>query len=172
MQEPLPNVDARAADVREWIHAHLAKQPPPIKNLPAAIAAIIAKLLAKLPEDRYQSAAGVEADLRRCLFEWEAHGVMLLATRGHEVTIAGEGRQALAQIESSPFDALLLDVHLPEIDGFQVIKVFATEDPLTAMLRGHGVTAPALVSVSGTGGRAGARVCAARSRAYPLHNGR
>ena len=30
------------------------------------------KLLAKTPEDRYQTAGGVERDLRRCLGEWEA----------------------------------------------------------------------------------------------------
>jgi len=65
-----------AADAREWIHAHLAKEPRPVEGVPAVVAAIIAKLLAKAPEDRYQSAAGVEADLRRCLFEWEAHGLI------------------------------------------------------------------------------------------------
>ena len=32
------------------------------------------KLLAKTAEERYQTAAGVERDLRRCLAEWEAHG--------------------------------------------------------------------------------------------------
>ena len=32
------------------------------------------KLLAKTAEERYQTAAGVEADLRRCLAEWEVTG--------------------------------------------------------------------------------------------------
>ena len=32
------------------------------------------KLLAKAPEERYQTAAGVEADLRICLAAWEAQG--------------------------------------------------------------------------------------------------
>ena len=32
------------------------------------------KLLAKTPEERYQTASGVESDLRRCLAEWEACG--------------------------------------------------------------------------------------------------
>jgi predicted ATPase len=32
------------------------------------------KLLAKIADERYQTAAGVEADLRRCLAEWESHG--------------------------------------------------------------------------------------------------
>ncbi len=35
---------------------------------------IIMKLLAKTAEERYQTAAGVERDLRRCLAEWEAQG--------------------------------------------------------------------------------------------------
>ena len=30
------------------------------------------KLLAKTAEERYQTAAGVESDLRRCLAEWES----------------------------------------------------------------------------------------------------
>ena len=37
--------------------------------------------------------------------------------------IAGNGRQALEDVESSVFDVLLLDVHLPDVDGFGVIKV-------------------------------------------------
>jgi hypothetical protein len=32
------------------------------------------KLLAKTAEERYQTAAGAEIDIRRCLAEWEAHG--------------------------------------------------------------------------------------------------
>ena len=39
---------------------------------PGAVSAIVMKLLAKTAEDRYQTAAGVESDLRRCLAEWEA----------------------------------------------------------------------------------------------------
>jgi hypothetical protein len=32
------------------------------------------KLLAKNAEERYQTASGLEVDLRRCLGEWESHG--------------------------------------------------------------------------------------------------
>ena len=32
------------------------------------------KLLAKTAEERYQTAAGLESDLRRCLGEWETSG--------------------------------------------------------------------------------------------------
>ena len=41
---------------------------------PRPLSAIIMKLLAKTAEERYQTAAGVEADLRRCLVEWESFG--------------------------------------------------------------------------------------------------
>ncbi len=46
----------------------------------------------------------------------------LLATRGHHVEIASTGRAALARVADAHFDLMLLDLHLPEIDGFQVIE--------------------------------------------------
>ena len=67
-----------ASDPMEWIHCHIARQPRPPGELrigiPGPVEAIILRLLAKSAEDRYQTAAGLEADLRRCLAEWEAHG--------------------------------------------------------------------------------------------------
>ena len=65
-----------ASDPMEWVHCHIARRPMPPgerrKDLPRAIAAIVMKLIAKTPEDRYQTAAGLESDLRRCLAGWEA----------------------------------------------------------------------------------------------------
>ena len=46
----------------------------------------------------------------------------LLARRGHRVRLANNGREALALAEEGGFDLLLLDVHMPELDGFQVIR--------------------------------------------------
>ena len=43
-----------------------------MKVIPSAVSAIIMKLLAKTAEERYQTAAGLESDLRSCLTEWEA----------------------------------------------------------------------------------------------------
>jgi PAS domain S-box-containing protein len=64
-----------ASDPMEWVHCHIARQPIPpgkrLKSIPAPVSAIIMKLLTKTAEDRYQTAAGVEIDLRRCLAEWE-----------------------------------------------------------------------------------------------------
>jgi PAS domain S-box-containing protein len=64
-----------ASDPMEWVHCHIARLPRPpserTKDVPAMVSAIIMKLLAKTAEERYQTAVGLERDLRRCLEEWE-----------------------------------------------------------------------------------------------------
>ncbi|MBB4440718.1 MULTISPECIES: AAA family ATPase [Rhizobium] len=67
-----------ATDEVEWIHAHVARQPiPPSQrrnDVPPTLEAIVLKLLSKKPEHRYQTAAGLEADLKRCLESWRQSG--------------------------------------------------------------------------------------------------
>ena len=69
-----------AVDPMEWVHCHIARQPvAPIERvsgIPAMLSDVILKLLAKNAEDRYQSAAGLVADLRQCLQGWtEEHRI-------------------------------------------------------------------------------------------------
>jgi PAS domain S-box-containing protein len=67
-----------ASDPLEWVHCHIARVPVPpherVTSVPVCVSAIVMKLLAKTPEERYQTAAGVASDLRRCLAEWEGCG--------------------------------------------------------------------------------------------------
>ena len=67
-----------ASDPMEWIHCHIARPPATpkaqVSEIPEQLSAIVMKLLAKAPEERYQTAAGLEDDLRRCLAGWEADG--------------------------------------------------------------------------------------------------
>ena len=67
-----------ATEPMEWVHCHIARQPVPpcecVPGVPGALSDVVMKLLAKTAEDRYQTAAGVAADLRRCLAAWEARG--------------------------------------------------------------------------------------------------
>lgn len=64
-----------AADPLELIHCHIARPPTPpgerTPGIPGQIETIVLKLLGKTAEERYQTAKGLEADLRRCLGEWE-----------------------------------------------------------------------------------------------------
>jgi serine/threonine protein kinase len=65
-----------ASDPMEWVHCHIARRPAPpderIETVPAPVSRIVMKLLAKAAEDRYQTAAGLESDLKRCLAAWES----------------------------------------------------------------------------------------------------
>ena len=67
-----------AHDPMEWVHCHIARTPMPprqrLETIPAPISRLVMKLLAKTAEERYQTAAGVEHDLRRCHAEWETRG--------------------------------------------------------------------------------------------------
>src|SRR5882757_7609477 len=67
----------KAADPMGWVHCHIARQPAPptdrAKQIPETLSSLVMKLLAKTAEERYQTAAGLEADLRRCQTQWQTH---------------------------------------------------------------------------------------------------
>lgn len=70
-----------ASDPLELMHAHLARVPAAPADLvhavPLPVSQITMKLLAKAPEERYQSALCLQRDLQRCRQEWSRHGRVL-----------------------------------------------------------------------------------------------
>jgi predicted ATPase/signal transduction histidine kinase/GAF domain-containing protein len=64
------------ADPLELVHCHLAKIAVPVSEvkpeIPIIVSQIVAKLMAKNAEDRYQSAWGLQHDLEQCLTQWRA----------------------------------------------------------------------------------------------------
>lgn len=61
----------RTTDPVELVHRHIATAPDPAHkrrpDVPEPVSAILGRLLAKMADDRYQSAAGLAVDLARCL---------------------------------------------------------------------------------------------------------
>jgi CheY-like chemotaxis protein len=45
--------------------------------------------------------------------------VRILEKRGHKVAVAGNGREALAALKEDVFDLVLMDIQMPEMDGFE-----------------------------------------------------
>ncbi len=58
--------------------------------------------------------------------------VGLLEKHGHTVVVANHGREAIAAWESQPFDLVLMDVQMPEMDGFEATAVIRTKEKRTA----------------------------------------
>ncbi|TDG23413.1 GAF domain-containing protein [Paraburkholderia silviterrae] len=68
----------QASSAAQWLHCHTAMRPIPLSEhvpeIAGPLAAIVERLLAKAAEDRYQSARGVEHDLRLCAEQCRRHG--------------------------------------------------------------------------------------------------
>ncbi|MBK9264309.1 MAG: AAA family ATPase [Polyangiaceae bacterium] len=70
-------------DPLEIVHGHIAKDPPPLPpEVPESVDAIVRKLLAKSPDERYQSASGLRRDLTACLDSLDQNGHCAALTVG------------------------------------------------------------------------------------------
>lgn len=62
-------------DPMTLLHAQIAIMPAPLHEvdprIPEQLSALVQKLLAKNPDDRYQSSFGLLADLKRCSQQWQ-----------------------------------------------------------------------------------------------------
>jgi two-component system sensor histidine kinase/response regulator len=56
---------------------------------------------------------------------------LLLRRQGHDIRVVSDGREALAVLEQDRFDLMLLDVHMPGCDGFQVIEALRRREQAT-----------------------------------------
>jgi predicted ATPase/HPt (histidine-containing phosphotransfer) domain-containing protein len=69
-----------AGDAMGWLHCHISRPAPSPRDIdpaiPEPVARIVLKLLAKNPDDRYQSSHGLVSDLERCRREWRERGAI------------------------------------------------------------------------------------------------
>jgi DNA-binding NtrC family response regulator len=64
----------------------------------------------------------------------------ILERKGYAVTGANNGRQALDRLLQAPFDLVITDLNMPEMDGMQLLREMNTRElnPATIVLTGHG----------------------------------
>ena len=64
-----------------------------------------------------------------------AEGLALnLGLKGYDVAVVGDGRHALDKLEAETWDLVLLDVRLPEVDGFEVCRQLRARRDFTPVL--------------------------------------
>jgi CheY-like chemotaxis protein len=57
--------------------------------------------------------------------------IRILESQGHRVFVGGNGRLALEMLERQPVDLVLMDVQMPEMDGFQATKAIREQEAIT-----------------------------------------
>ena len=64
----------------------------------------------------------------------------ILSDEGYQISVAGDGLDALEKIQSDPPDLVLLDIWLPGMDGIEVLKTLKSHHPEIEVLimSGHG----------------------------------
>lgn len=104
-------VDIQTEELKKAADAAASVAPPPAPEPPPVLGLRI--LLAE------------DSDVNQRL------GVRTLEKHGHTVVVAGDGRQALAALERQPFDLVLMDVEMPEMDGLEATTAIRQQEQTT-----------------------------------------
>lgn len=85
-----------------------------------------------------------------------------LVARGHEVHLAADARNALAELRSTPFQLVILDINLPDSTGWEVLRIAQREGWLRPLPHGDGPPKLPVVVVSAV------RISLARLKEFAL----
>ena len=96
--------------------------PQRLPNTPAAVRTPALEVVAGLP---LRILVAEDSEFNRDLLDH------MLAGRGLAATMVVDGREALGLLKREHFDLLLLDIHMPELDGFQVVGAIRERERTT-----------------------------------------
>ena len=57
-----------------------------------------------------------------------------LETKGYQVEVAGDGREALEMIKAAPADVVITDIKMPGGDGYEFIRQLRAMDPVIPII--------------------------------------
>jgi CheY-like chemotaxis protein/HPt (histidine-containing phosphotransfer) domain-containing protein len=127
-----------AARCRELGIACYLRKPISQSELLDAVLTALGAAPPELPESRRPPVARTgegQRSLRVLLAEDnkinQMVAVRLLENRGHTVVVAGDGREALASLERESVDLVLMDIQMPEMDGFAATAAIREREKLT-----------------------------------------
>jgi diguanylate cyclase (GGDEF)-like protein/PAS domain S-box-containing protein len=108
-----------ADDPLAWVHAHIAREPPAphirAAGVPVTLSEIAMKMLEKSPDKRYQSIAGLQADLAQCWLQRTSKGTITPFAIGR-YDVAG-GFRTLNRLYGRDKDiAAMLDAYQRAVD--------------------------------------------------------
>ena len=111
----------------------------PVKQSELFDAVVLALGITEVEDDSSSKAAAEEISqldpLRILLAEDslvnQRLAVGLLEKHGHTVVVAGHGREAVATLQSQSFDVVLMDVQMPEMDGFEATAAIRRQERQT-----------------------------------------